>query len=144
MRKLIFAAAVALACYGAPSQADDERSCEIVAAAAQLSGKTNCREGDIATISGMSTKDLPVAVARYCDFWGADRRTARCGRNRCIGPHCSLQIPSARGSPSSLGDAIAPPLPCRKCSGRPSEDRNQTGQRQLPDEGSIKEMEKLK
>lgn len=70
MRKLVFAAAVALACYGAPTQADDERSCEIVAAAAQLSGKTNCREGDIATISGMSTKDLPVAVARYCDFWG--------------------------------------------------------------------------
>lgn len=70
MRKWVFTAVLALACYSVPAHADDDRSCAIVAAAAQLSGKTNCREGDIATISGMSTKDLPVAVARYCDFWG--------------------------------------------------------------------------
>lgn len=70
MRKLVFTTAVALACCCAPSQADDERSCKIVAAAALLSGKTNCSEGDVAAISGMSAKDLPEAVARYCDFWG--------------------------------------------------------------------------
>lgn len=70
MRKWVFTAVLALVCYSVPSHADDDQSCAIVAAAAQLAGKTNCREGDIATISGMSTKDLPVAVARYCDFWG--------------------------------------------------------------------------
>ncbi|WP_457155117.1 hypothetical protein [Mesorhizobium sp. P5_C1] len=70
MRKLVVTAAIALACGCAPSQANDERSCKIVAAAAQLSRKTNCSEGDIAAISGMSGKELPEAVARYCDFWG--------------------------------------------------------------------------
>lgn len=70
MERLVFTAAVfALACHCAPSYADDERSCEIVAAVAQLSGKTNCRDGDVATISGMSTKEVPEAIARYCDFW---------------------------------------------------------------------------
>ncbi|MFD1987702.1 hypothetical protein ACFSOZ_35360 [Mesorhizobium newzealandense] len=70
MRKLVLTTAAALACTCAPSQADDERSCKIVAAATQLSGKTNCSEGDVAAISGMSSKELPDAVARYCDFWG--------------------------------------------------------------------------
>lgn len=70
MRKLVLTTAVSLICYCAPSHAADERSCKIVVAAALLSGKTNCSEGDVATISGMSTKELPEAVARYCDFWG--------------------------------------------------------------------------
>jgi hypothetical protein len=70
MRKLVLTTAVALACLPRASQAGDEGSSEIVAAAAQFSGKTNCREGDVATISGMRSKELPEAVARYCDFWG--------------------------------------------------------------------------
>ena len=70
MKGLVFAAAVfAFACHCAPSRADDERSCQIMAAAALLSGKTNCRDGDIATISGVTTKEVPEAIARYCDFW---------------------------------------------------------------------------
>jgi hypothetical protein len=69
MEKLVLTTALALACHCSPSHADDERSCEIVAASAQLSGKTNCRDGDVATISGMSTKEVPEAIARYCDFW---------------------------------------------------------------------------
>ncbi|BAV51822.1 Putative uncharacterized protein [Mesorhizobium loti] len=69
MEKLVLTAAFALACHCAPSHADNERSCEIVAASAQLSGKTNCRDGDVATISGMSAKEVPETIARYCDFW---------------------------------------------------------------------------
>ncbi|MBB6408220.1 hypothetical protein [Mesorhizobium sangaii] len=70
MRRFVLTTAVALACGCSPSQANDERSCKIVAAAARLSGKTNCGEGDVVIISGMSAKELPGAVARYCDFWG--------------------------------------------------------------------------
>jgi len=70
MERLAFTAAVfAFACHCAPSHADDERSCQIMAAAAQLSGKTNCRDGDIAVVYGMTAKDLPDAIVRYCDFW---------------------------------------------------------------------------
>ncbi|WP_143750566.1 hypothetical protein [Mesorhizobium sp. WSM4312] len=70
MKRLVFAAVVfAFACHCAPSQADDERSCQIMAAATLLSGKTNCRDGDIATIAGVTAKEVPEAIARYCDFW---------------------------------------------------------------------------
>lgn len=68
MRNPVLAAAIALVCC-APLHAEEERSCKIVAAAAQLSGKTNCSEGDVAIISGIISNDLPEAISRHCDFW---------------------------------------------------------------------------